>query len=64
MVYAGILHDSYTNDEGKEMPTVEKVVGVVKDDVVACVILEDMSSFEMPKEEFLKKTEDLKVIFD
>lgn len=64
MVYAGILHDSYTDDEGKEIPTSDKVVGVIKDDTVACVTLEDMSSFEMSKEDFLKKTEDLKVIFD
>ena len=64
MVYAGILHDSYTNDEGKEIKTTNKVVGVLKDDTVACVTLEDMSSFEIQKEDFLKKTEDLKVIFD
>lgn len=64
MVYAGILHDSFTNDEGKEIEYAEKVVGVLEDDTVACVSLEDMSTFEMPKEDFLKKTEDLKVIFD
>ena len=64
MVYAGILHDSCTNDEGKEIEFAEKVVGVLEDDTVACVSLEDMCTFEMPKEDFLKKTEDLKVIFD
>ena len=64
MVYAGILHDSYKNDEGKEIEYADKIVGVLKDDTVACVSLEDMSTFEMPKEDFLKKTEDLKVIFD
>lgn len=64
MVYAGILHDSYKNDEGKEIEYTDKIVGVLKDDTVACVSLEDMCTFKVPKEVFLKKIEDLKVIFD
>lgn len=64
MVYAGILHDSFTNDEGKEIEYTDKIVGVLKDDTVDCVSLEDMCTFKVPKEDFLKKTEDLKVIFD
>jgi hypothetical protein len=65
MVYAGILHDTYTDENGKKIPYEDKVIGVLKDDTFKCVSITDIfMTFDMPKEEFLKKTEDLKVIFD
>ncbi len=65
MVYAGILHDSYTDENGKKIPYEDKVIGVLKDDTFKCVSITDIfMTFDMPKEDFLKKTEDLKVIFD
>jgi hypothetical protein len=65
MVYAGILHDTYTDENGKKIPYEDKVIGVLKDDTFKCVSITDIfMTFDMPKEDFLKKTEDLKVIFD
>ena len=63
MVLAGILHDTFTDENGKEVPFTEKVIGVLDDEVFKCVSIPDFMSFDMPKEEFLAKTTDLQEIW-
>ena len=63
-VLAGILHDSFTDENGKEIAYDEKVVAHLVDDNFKVVSIPDHMFFEMPKEEFLSKTTDMKVIFE
>lgn len=59
-ILCGWLHDSYTDENGKEIPFTERVCGVLKEDVFHCVSIPDFSTYEMPKEEFFKKVTDIK----
>ena len=59
-ILCGWLHDSYTDEKGKEIPFTERVCGVLKEDVFYCVSIPDFSTYEMPKEEFFKKVTDIK----
>ena len=63
MVLAGILHDTYTDENGKEVPYTDKVIGVLDDEVFKCVSVPDFMSFDMPKEEFLAKVTDIQEIW-
>jgi hypothetical protein len=63
-VLAGILHDSFTDENGKEIAYEEKVVAHLEGDNFRIVSIPDHMTFEMPKEEFLSKTTDMKVIFE
>lgn len=58
----GILHDSYTDDNGDKIDYTEKVVGVIDSDdkTVNCVTIPDFMTFQLGKEEFLSKVTDLK----
>lgn len=58
-ILAGILHDTYTDENGKEVPYTDKVIGVLDDEVFKCVSIPDFMSFDMPKEEFLAKVTDI-----
>lgn len=59
-ILSGWLHDSYTDENGKEIPFTERVCGVLKKDVFHCVSIPDFSTYEMSKEEFFKKVTDIK----
>ena len=59
-ILCGLLHDSYTDENGKEIPFTERVCGVLKKDVFHCVSIPDFSTYEMPKEDFFKKVTDIK----
>lgn len=62
-VIAGILHDSYTDENGKEIPFEEKVIGVLKDDTFNCTSIPEFMTFYMPKEEFFAKVTDIQTIW-
>lgn len=62
-VIAGILHDTYTDENGKEIPYEEKVIGVLEDDTFKCVSIPDFMTFDMPKEEFFAKVTDIQTIW-
>ena len=58
-ILAGILHDTYTDENGMEVPYTSKVVAVLEDDEFSIVDIPEMSTFRMPKEEFLSKVTDI-----
>ena len=62
-VYAGILHDSYTNEKGKEVSYTDKIIGCLKGNIYKCVSIPDMMSFDMSKKEFLAKVTDIKELW-
>lgn len=62
-VIAGILHDSYTNENGKEIPFEEKVVGVLEDDTFKCTSIPEFSTYDIPKEDFFAKVTDMQTIW-
>lgn len=62
-VIAGILHDSYTDENGKEIPYEEKVVGVLEDDTFKCTSIPEFTTYAMPKEEFFTKVTDMQTIW-
>lgn len=62
-VIAGILHDSYTDENGKEIPFCEKVVGVLEDDTFKCTSIPEFTTYDMPKEEFYAKVTDIQTIW-
>lgn len=62
-VIAGILHDSYTGENGKEIPFEEKVVGVLEDDTFKCTSIPEFTTYDMPKEEFFAKVTDMQTIW-
>ena len=61
-VIAGILHDSYTDENGKEIPYEEKVVGVLEDDTFKCTSIPEFTTYDMPKEDFFAKVTDMQTI--
>lgn len=63
-VIAGILHDSYTDENGKEIPFEEKVVGVLEDDTFKCTSIPEFSTYDIPKEEFFAKVTDMQTIWN
>lgn len=62
-VIAGILHDSYTDENGKKIPYEEKVVGVLEDDTFKCTSIPEFTTYDMPKEEFFAKVTDKQTIW-
>lgn len=62
-VIAGILHDTYTDEDGKEIPYEEKVIAVLEDDTFKCTSIPEMMTFAMPKEEFFAKVTDIQTIW-
>lgn len=62
-VLAGILHDSFNDENGKEVAYTETVIGKLEEDVFKCVGLEDFDTFDLEKEEFFKKVTDIKTVF-
>ena len=62
-ILAGILHDTYTDENGKEVPYTDKVIGVLDDEVFKCTSIPDFMTFDMPKEEFLAKVTDIQKLW-
>lgn len=62
-VIAGILHDTYTEENGRKIPYEEKVIGVLKDDTFNCTSIPEFMTFAMPKEEFFAKVTDIQTIW-
>ena len=63
MVLAGILHDTYPDENGKEVPFTEKVVGALKGKIFKCVSIPDFMSFDMSKKYFFAKVTDIQEIW-
>lgn len=63
VVLAGILHDIYTDENGKEIPYEEKVIGVLEDDTFKCTSIPEFMTFAKPKEEFFAKVTDIQTIW-
>ena len=59
-ILIGWLHDSYTDENGKEVSYTDKVVGWLDDEVMHCTSIPDFMTFDMPKEEFLAKVTGIK----
>lgn len=62
-ILAGILHDTYTDENGKEVPFTDKVIGVLDDEVFKCTSIPDFMTWTMPKEEFLAKVTDIQKLW-
>ena len=63
-VYAAILHDTYTDEEGFEIPYEDRIIAVEDKDSFKCVSVPDMMTFNMLNEEFFNKCTDIKVVFE
>ena len=63
MVLAGILHDTFTDENGKEVPYTDKVVGTLKGRVFKVVSIPDFMTFEMSKKDFFAKVTDIQEIW-
>ena len=61
-VYAGILHDTYTDENGKEVPYDSVIAGTWKGNSFYAVDFPDRCSWTMGKEEFDKKVTNVCVI--
>ena len=59
-ILIGWLHDSYTDENGAEVPYTERICGVLEGEVFHCVSIPEFMTFEMPKEEFLSKVTGIK----
>ena len=62
-ILAGILNDSYPDENGKEVPYTDKVVGVLKGKTFKCVSIPDFMTFEMSKKDFYAKVTDIQEIW-
>lgn len=62
-VIAGILHDTYTDEDGKEVPYEDKIIGVLEDDTFQCISIPEFMTFDMPKEEFFAKVTGIQTIW-
>ena len=62
-VIAGILHDTYPDENGKEISYEEKIIGILEDDTFRCISIPEVMTFYMPKEEFFAKVTDIQTIW-
>ncbi len=62
-IYAGILHDTYTDENGKEVPYDDKIVGFWKGKIFKCSDFPEQMTFEITKEDFEKKVTEVREIF-
>lgn len=65
VVYAGLLHDSYTDENGKEIKYTRQIAGFweTKESFYA-VDFDYFGSFHLSKEEFKTKVTDVKTVFN
>lgn len=61
-VFAGILHDTYPDENGKEIAYTEKIIAVRKKGFYKCTSLPDYDTFEMSAKDFKEKVTDVKEI--
>lgn len=62
-ILAGILHDTYTDENGKEFAYTDKVVGALKGKTFKCISIPDFMSFDMSKKDFFAKVTDIQEIW-
>lgn len=63
-IIAAILHDDYTDENGKKVPYTDKVIGVRNNGKYKVVSNPDFMTFEMSKADFMKKTTDRQKLFE
>ena len=65
VVYAGLLHDSYTDENGKEIKYTGQIAGIweTKESFYA-LDFDGFTTFLLSKEEFKSKVTDLKTVFN
>ena len=61
-VYAGILHDTYTDENGKEVAYSEVIAGTWKGNTFKAVDFPDRDSWDISKKDFDKKVTNVCVI--
>ena len=61
-VYAGILHDTYTDENGKEVPYESVIAGTWKGNSFYAVDFPDRCSWTIGRKEFEKKVTNVCVI--
>lgn len=62
-IIAAILHDDYTDENGKKVLYTEKVIGFQKNGKYKVVSIPDFMTFEMSKADFMEKTTDRQKLF-
>lgn len=63
LILAGILHDTYPDENGNEVPYTDKVVCVLKGRKFEIVSIPDFMTFEMSKKDFYAKVTDIQEIW-
>ena len=63
-IWAGILHDTYPDENGVEVSYTEKVVAYKKGGKYELVSVPGFCTFQMSKKDFFSKVTDLKEIFN
>ena len=61
-VYAGILHDTYTDENGKEVAYESVIAGTWKGNTFKAVDFPDRNSWDISKKDFEKKVTNVCVI--
>lgn len=61
-VYCGILHDSYPDENGKEIKYTDKIIAVKRKGSYACVSVPDFMTFDISPKDFKEKVTDVKEI--
>ncbi len=62
-ILAGILHDTYPDENGKETAYTDHIVGVWKRNVFKCVSVPDFMQFEISKKDFFAKVTDIQKLW-
>ena len=64
VVYAGLLHDSYTDENGKEIKYTGYIAGIWEtEESFYAVDFDGFMTFHLSKEEFQNKVTDVKTVF-
>lgn len=63
-VYAGILHDTYPDEDGKEIKYDAQIAGIWETEESFCAVdFDGFMTFHLSKEEFQNKVTDVKTVF-
>ena len=64
IVYAGILHDTYSDEDGKEIKYDAQIAGIWEtEESFYAVDFDGFMTFHLSKEEFQNKVTDVKTVF-
>ncbi len=64
VVYAGLLHDSYKDENGKEIKYTGQIAGIWEtEESCYAVDFDGFMTFHLSKEEFQNKVTDVKTVF-